>query len=66
VRVEVWFDEISLAICPAVDGARGAPSIFASSDKDAGIAARISAMTLGSCQVLEGGAVWLRYRIQNG
>jgi riboflavin biosynthesis pyrimidine reductase len=58
--------EISLAICPAVDGARGAPSIFASSDKDAGIAARISAMTLGSCQVLEGGAVWLRYRIQNG
>jgi riboflavin biosynthesis pyrimidine reductase len=59
-------DEISLAICPAVDGARGAPSIFDSSDKDAGIAAPISAITLESCQVLEGGAVWLRYRIQNG
>jgi len=59
-------DEISLAICPAVDGARGAPSIFDSSDKDAGIAAPISAITLESCQVLEGGAVWLRYRIHNG
>ena len=59
-------DEISLAICPAVDGARGAPSIFDSSDKDAGIAASISAITLGSWQVLGGGAVWLRYRIQNG
>jgi riboflavin biosynthesis pyrimidine reductase len=50
-------DEISLAICPAVDGARGAPSIFDSSDRDAGITAPISAMTLESCQVLEGGAV---------
>jgi len=50
-------DEISLAICPAVDGARGAPSIFDWSDKDAGIAAPISAITLQSCQVLEGGAV---------
>ena len=29
-------DEISLAICPAVDGAKGAPSIFDSSDTDAG------------------------------
>ena len=59
-------DEISLAICPAVDGARGAPSIFDSSNKDAGIAAPISAIKLESCQVLEGGAVWLRYRIHNG
>jgi riboflavin biosynthesis pyrimidine reductase len=59
-------DEISVAICPAVDGAKGAPSIFDSSDKDAGVAAPIHSMTLASCEVLEGGAVWLRYRLQNG
>jgi riboflavin biosynthesis pyrimidine reductase len=59
-------DEISLAICPAIDGSKGAPSIFDSSDKDAGVAAPITSMTLASCEVLEGGAVWLRYRLQNG
>ena len=58
-------DEISLAICPAVDGAKGAPSIFDSSDKDAGIAAPIGSMTLASSEVLPGGVVWLRYRLQN-
>jgi riboflavin biosynthesis pyrimidine reductase len=59
-------DEISLAICPAIDGAKGAPSIFDSSDKDTGIAAPIRSMTLASTEVLEGGAVWLRYHLQNG
>jgi riboflavin biosynthesis pyrimidine reductase len=59
-------DEISLAICPAVDGAKGAPSVFDSSDKAAGVAAPIRAMTLDSTEVLEGGAVWLRYRLQSG
>ena len=58
-------DEISLAICPAVDGAKGAPSIFDSSDSDAGVSAPITSMTLTSTEVLEGGAVWLRYRLQN-
>ena len=58
-------DEISLAICPAVDGAKGAPNIFDSSDKDAGIAAPIRSITLASTEVLEGGVVWLRYRLQN-
>jgi riboflavin biosynthesis pyrimidine reductase len=58
-------DEISLAICPAVDGAKGAPSIFDSSDSDASVSAPITAMTLASTEVLEGGAVWLRYRLQN-
>src|SRR5438270_7682489 len=58
-------DEISLAICPAVDGAKGAPSIFDSSDKDAGIPPPIRSMTLASTEVLEGGVVWLRYRLQN-
>jgi riboflavin biosynthesis pyrimidine reductase len=59
-------DEVSIAICPAVDGARGAPSIFDSSDEQAGVAAPIRSMTLTSCEVLEGGTVWVRYRLQNG
>ena len=59
-------DEISLAICPAIDGAKGAPSTFDSSERDAGVPAPVTSMTLASCEVLEGGAVWLRYRLQNG
>ena len=59
-------NEISLAICPVIDGAKGAPSIFDSSDRDAGVPAPITSMTLASSEVLEGGTVWLRYRLQNG
>jgi len=58
-------DEISLAILPAVDGAKGAPAVFDSSENDSGTRAPLSAMTLQSCQVLDGGAVWLRYQLQN-
>lgn len=58
-------DEISLAIVPAVDGARGAPSVFDSDDAEAGVPAPLAAMTLQSCEVLEGGAVWLRYELAN-
>lgn len=58
-------DEISLAICPAVDGARGGPYIFDSNDDETEARAPIEAMTLESCQVLEGGAVWLRYKLRN-
>jgi riboflavin biosynthesis pyrimidine reductase len=58
-------DEISLVICPAVDGAKGAPSVFDSGDEDAG-AAPVRAMTLESNEVLEAGAVWLRYKLQSG
>ena len=59
-------DEISLAICPAVDGARGGPYIFDSADDMSGPTAPIQSMTLASCEVLEGGAVWLRYWLKNG
>jgi len=59
-------DEISLAICPAIDGARGAPYIFDSDDAEADVRAPLRSMTLASCEVLEGGAVWLRYRLKNG
>ena len=58
-------DEINLVICPAVDGARGAPSVFNSSDSEAGQSAPVAAMMLDSSQVMEGGVVLLRYRIRN-
>jgi riboflavin biosynthesis pyrimidine reductase len=58
-------DEISLAICPAVDGARGGPYIYDSGDDDTDTRAPVEEMTLESCQVLEGGAVWLRYKLKN-
>jgi riboflavin biosynthesis pyrimidine reductase len=59
-------DEISLAVFPAVDGAKGAPCVFDSRDAEAGTAAPVRAMTLASSEGLEGGAVWLRYRLENG
>jgi riboflavin biosynthesis pyrimidine reductase len=59
-------DEISLAICPAVDGARGGPHVFDSDDENADARAPVTAMALESSEVLEGGAIWLRYRLQNG
>jgi len=39
-------DEISLAIFPAVDGTKGAPSVFDSSNDETGAGAPIRAMTL--------------------
>jgi riboflavin biosynthesis pyrimidine reductase len=59
-------DEISLVICPAVDGAKGAPSIFDPSNEDPGAPAPIRSMTLESSELLEDGAVWLRHRVQSG
>lgn len=58
-------DEISVAINPAVDGARGGPYVFDSDDVKTGPSAPIAAMTLKSCEVLDGGAVWLRYDLRN-
>ena len=50
---------------PAVDGAKGAPSVFDSIEAEADQRAPITAMTLESSQALEGGIVLLRYRIEN-
>jgi riboflavin biosynthesis pyrimidine reductase len=58
-------DEISLAIFPAVDGAKGAPCVFDSADESPDTRPPVGAMTLASSEVLDGGAVWLRYRIEN-
>ncbi|GLH81830.1 hypothetical protein SSBR45G_67390 [Bradyrhizobium sp. SSBR45G] len=49
-----------------MDGAKGAPSVFDSTESEAGERAPITAMTLESTRALEGGAVWLRYKITNG
>jgi riboflavin biosynthesis pyrimidine reductase len=58
-------DELDLVLCPAVDGATGAPSVFDSTDAEADQRAPITAMTLENSQTLEGGVVLLRYRIEN-
>src|SRR6516225_2218549 len=59
-------DEISPAVCLAVDGARGGPYAFDSRKDEIDARAPLRSMTLERCEVLEGGAVWLRYRLQNG
>ena len=58
-------DELSLVLCPAVDGAKGAPSVFDSAEPLTGPTAPVEAMTLESSTVIDGGAVWLRYRLRN-
>jgi len=58
-------DELSLILCPAVDGAKGAPSVFDSTEAESECRAPVREMMLESSQVLEDGAMWLRYRIQN-
>jgi riboflavin biosynthesis pyrimidine reductase len=57
-------DEVSLVIFPAADGRRGAPCVFDSRDQEVGAPDALRSMTLESNQVLEGGAVWLRYQLQ--
>jgi riboflavin biosynthesis pyrimidine reductase len=57
-------DEISLVISPTIDGSTGAPTVFNSGDVDLG-PAPIESMTLASHEVLDGGAVWLRYRLSS-
>jgi riboflavin biosynthesis pyrimidine reductase len=58
-------DEVSLVLCPAVDGAQGAPSVFDSPARDTELRAPIEAMVLERSEVLEGGAVWLHYLLRN-
>ncbi len=58
-------DELNLILCPAVDGAQGAPTVFDSSKEDTDQRAPVTAMALESHRILEGGAMLLRYRIEN-
>jgi riboflavin biosynthesis pyrimidine reductase len=58
-------DELHLILYPAVDGAKGAPSVFDSTETEAEQRAPVTAMILESSRALEDGAMLLRYRIQN-
>lgn len=58
-------DELHLILNPSVDGGSGAPSVFDSSDLEKDVRAPLAAMTLEDSKVLAGGAVHLRYRIEN-
>lgn len=57
-------DELSLVVCPVIDGSTGGPVVFNSGDVDLG-PAPIESMTLVSHEVLDGGAMWLRYRLSS-
>ena len=57
-------DELSLVICAVIDGSTGGPIVFNSGDTDLGLAP-IESMTLISHEVLEKGAVWLRYKLES-
>ena len=59
-------DELNLILCPAVNGAEGALSVFDSTDAEADHRAPVTVMTLDSSRPLDGGALLLWYRIQNG
>lgn len=53
-------DELSLVIAPSVEGVPGGPAVFDIHDGPGALDKM--GMVLESCQVLEGGLVWLRYR----
>jgi len=57
-------DELSLVVCPVIDGSTGGPVVFNSGDTDLG-PAPLESMTLASHEVLDGGAMWLRYRLSS-
>jgi riboflavin biosynthesis pyrimidine reductase len=58
-------DEISLALFPAIDGTPGAPGIFDVRGAGLAVGTAPEKITLQSSDVLEGGVVRLRYRVQN-
>jgi riboflavin biosynthesis pyrimidine reductase len=58
-------DEINLIVCPGVDGTKGAPSAFDTTEAAGDQRPPIKTMTLESSKALNGGAMLLRYRIEN-
>jgi riboflavin biosynthesis pyrimidine reductase len=58
-------DAFHLVLCPAIDGSKGAPSVFDSAEADADQRAPLTAMTLESTHALDGGALLLHYKIEN-
>ncbi len=56
-------DEISLMLVPAIDGASGAPAVFDGSGVSTSELLPIDTLALVSYEVMDGGIVWLRYRV---
>ena len=56
-------DEISLMLVPAIDGASGAPAVFDGSGASEPARLPIDDLALMSHEVMDGGIVWLRYRV---
>ncbi len=54
-------NEISLVIFPAIDGTEGAPSVFENRNSST----EMPTMSLLGVKELKGGAVWLRYELEN-
>lgn len=57
-------DELSLVVSPVIDGSTGGPIVFNSGERDLG-PAPLASMELASHEVLDGGAMWLRYRLRS-
>lgn len=58
-------DELSLVLCPAIDGNNGAPNLFEAGDSRAG-AASVASINLQSSETVAGGVLWLRYQLRYG
>lgn len=56
-------DEISLMIVPAIDGTAGAPAVFDGPQRGERKALPLAGLTLLEQETLDGGIVWLRYRV---
>lgn len=66
LTVEILNRELGVKrLSPAIDGARGAPFVFDSTEADCDKRAPLTAMTLESTRQLGGGVLLLRYLIQN-
>lgn len=56
-------DELSLLLAPAVDGLKGQPAVFDYEGAEDDATPKNTKLTLLAHEVLQGGVVWLRYRI---
>jgi riboflavin biosynthesis pyrimidine reductase len=56
-------DAISLMIVPAVDGSAGAPAVFDGPERPDADLLPLTRLTLEEQEILNGGIVWLRYRV---
>ncbi len=56
-------DELSLLLAPAVDGVSGTPAVFDFRGEESDSMGKRRKLDLQSCEPLDDGTVWLRYRI---